>query len=133
MSDWTPKDFSIFVQSLMRNWIGPEDDSATVRRKMETMYFLAVLDLPRMASQKPPTMSKQKQGRYVNLMEKAIQEDDHGAIWELYRELEEDEVWDELTSTMDRWRVQRWKKAIYTAGKTFQETPDPRFIPPLDI
>lgn len=128
--NWTDKDYSIFVQSLCRHWIGPEDSPASVRHKVGEMFRLATVDLPKLAGQssEKPALSKQMETKIIKAMEKAIEADDLAGVWELWNELDEDEK-GHMNSMIDRNRRSRWKKAILEAAAMVREsdTPEPTF------
>lgn len=74
-------------------------------------------------------MSKQTETKIIRAMEKAIADDDMGAVWEIWDELEEEEK-NYLNSTLDRTRKAAWKKAIMAASEAFREQTDPNIIEP---
>ena len=118
----------IIGQSLLKStWIGSGDSGHEVDEKIKHMLDLVLHKIPAWAHESPLVMSKQRETKIKKAMESAIADNDHGAIWEIWSELDKPEQ-DQLYSTMDRWREQDWSKAIEAARGTMLATKDPRYI-----
>jgi len=127
MGSWSDKDFAIFVQSVGRHWICPEDEPIEVQKKMQFLYRLASGQL--LLNEPVSAMSKPAETKLINAMEAAIEADDHGAIWETWSELSQEEM-DHMNAILDRHRRTRWKKAILAAGSTMNnaDAPEPKAV-----
>jgi hypothetical protein len=129
---WTDKDYSIFVQSLCRHWIGVLDDSETVKEKVQFCFWLATEGL---RDGKPSfAMSKVAETKIVNAMESAIAAEDWPHVWEVWMELNEQEQ-EHMNSVLDRHRRKEWKEAITkgAAAVNSAEAPEPPYIPLRDL
>lgn len=126
---WTDRDNSIFVQSLCRHWIGPDDDRDDVKEKLRFAYWMATQGLVSPNGDTAFTMSKIAETKIVNAMEAAIESGDHGKIWETWQELSQDEM-DFMNDHMDRHRRKRWKAAIIEAAAVMNDEPAPEPVMP---